>query len=191
MTTSSTALTSPNAARKLPGAVLVLAAMTVLHTGSALTTELFDDLGAAGTTWLRVGFAALVLLAFTGRSLWRAVKAAPGRDLVAVLLLGTVSGAMMLLFSEAAARIPLGTATALEFLGPLAVAVASLSRRRELAWLLLAAGECSASPRPGRAASIRPVCCSAWARGPAGPCTSSAPSTSAAVSGPGTAWPCR
>lgn len=148
MTTSSTALTSPNAARKLPGAVLVLAAMTVLHTGSALTTELFDDLGAAGTTWLRVGFAALVLLAFTGRSLWRAVKAAPGRDLVAVLLLGTVSGAMMLLFSEAAARIPLGTATALEFLGPLAVAVASLSRRRELAWLLLAAGGvlCLTSP---------------------------------------------
>jgi inner membrane transporter RhtA len=148
VTTTSTAVTSPNAARKMPAAVLVLAAMTVLHTGSALTTELFDDIGAAGTTWLRVSFAALLLLAFTGRSLWRALRAAPRRDVIAVVLLGAVSGAMMLLFSEAAARIPLGTATALEFLGPLVVAVASLSRRRELAWLLLAAGGvlCLTSP---------------------------------------------
>ncbi|MDX3071250.1 EamA family transporter [Streptomyces sp. MI02-7b] len=143
-------MTEPHtfASRRMPGAVLILAAMTVLHTGSALTTELFDDVGPAGTTWLRVGFAAVLLLAFTGRSLWPALRAAPRRDLVAVVLLGTVSGAMMLLFSEAADRIPLGTATALEFLGPLAVAVASLRRRRELAWLLLAAAGvlCLTSP---------------------------------------------
>ncbi|MEU1622909.1 EamA family transporter [Streptomyces sp. NPDC005722] len=133
--------------------MLILAAMTVLHTGSALTTELFDDIGPAGTTWLRVGFAALLLLAFTGRSLWPALRAAPRRDLAAVVLLGAVSGAMMLLFSEAAARIPLGTATALEFLGPLAVAVASLRQRRELAWLLLAAVGvlCLTSPWQGGA----------------------------------------
>ncbi|MFF3253702.1 DMT family transporter [Actinacidiphila glaucinigra] len=138
---------------RIPGAVLILAAMTVLHTGSALTTELFDDIGPAGTTWLRVGFAALLLLAFTGRSVWPALRAAPRRDLTAVVLLGAVSGAMMLLFSEAAARIPLGTATALEFLGPLAVAVASLRQRRELAWLLLAAAGvlCLTSPWQGGA----------------------------------------
>ncbi|MEU6339517.1 EamA family transporter [Streptomyces sp. NPDC046977] len=132
----------------MPGAVLILAAMTVLHTGSALTTELFDEVGPAGTTWLRAGFSAVLLLAFTGRSLWPALRAAARRDLIAAALLGTVSGAMMLLFSEAAARIPLGTATALEFLGPLAVAVASLRRPRELAWLLLAAAGvlCLTSP---------------------------------------------
>lgn len=163
----------------MPGAVLVLAAMAVIHTGSALSTELFDDIGVGGTTWLRVTFAALLLLACTefgpavsrrvraaawasrggtggrppgdrstGRSLWRALREAPGRDLVAVVLLGAVSGAMMLLYAESADRIPLGTATALEFLGPLAVAVAALSRRRELTWLLLAVGGvlCLTSP---------------------------------------------
>lgn len=138
---------------RIPGAVLVLAAMAVLHTGSALSTELFDDIGVGGTTWLRVTFAALLLLACTGRSLWRALREAPRRDLVAAVLLGAVSGAMMLLYAEAADRIPLGTATALEFLGPLAVAVAALSRRRELVWLLLAVGGvlCLTSPWQGGA----------------------------------------
>ncbi|MFG2192052.1 DMT family transporter [Streptomyces sp. NPDC048639] len=125
---------------QVPGAVLVLVAMTLLHTGSALATEVFDTIGPAGTTWLRLTFAALVLLACTGRPLWRVVRTAPRADLVATALLGVVSAGMMLLFSEAAARLPLGTAVALEFLGPLTVAVASLRHRRELAWLLLAAG---------------------------------------------------
>jgi inner membrane transporter RhtA len=129
--------------------------MAVIHTGSALSTELFDDIGVAGTTWLRVSVAALLLLAFTGRSLWRALRDAPPRDLVAAVLLGAVSGGMMLCYAESADRIPLGTATALEFLGPLAVAVASLSRRRELGWLLLAAGGvlCLTSPWRGGADS--------------------------------------
>ncbi|MFB8239572.1 DMT family transporter [Kitasatospora purpeofusca] len=129
----------PSTRRRVPGAALVLAAMVVLHTGSALATELFDSVGPAGTTWLRIAFAAVVLLACTGRSLLPALRAASRRDLIATALLGTVSAAMMLLFSEATARVPLGTATALEFLGPLTVAVAASKRRSELAWLALAA----------------------------------------------------
>ncbi|MCJ1676466.1 EamA family transporter [Streptomyces sp. APSN-46.1] len=125
--------------RRLPGTVLLLAAMLVLHTGGALATELFDTLGPAGTTWLRLSFAAVFLLAFTGRSLWRVVRAASRTDLLTTVALGAVSAGMMLLFSESAARLPLGTATALEFLGPLAVAVAGSRRRGELAWLALAA----------------------------------------------------
>ncbi|MFD8637330.1 DMT family transporter, partial [Streptomyces sp. NPDC059656] len=125
--------------RGLPGAVLLLVAMAVLHTGGALATELFDSLGPAGTTWLRLSFAAVFLLAFTGRSLWRVVRAASRADLVVTAALGAVSAGMMLLFSESAARLPLGTATALEFLGPLTVAVAGSRRPRELAWLALAA----------------------------------------------------
>ncbi|WP_407986914.1 EamA family transporter [Kitasatospora sp. CMC57] len=128
-----------DAPRRVPGAVLVLAAMAVLHTGSALATELFDSIGPAGTTWLRIAFAAVILLACTGRSLVPALRAASRRDLVATALLGAVSAALMLLFSEATARVPLGTATALEFLGPLAVAVAASRRRAELGWLALAA----------------------------------------------------
>ncbi|MFH8369330.1 EamA family transporter [Streptomyces sp. NPDC018031] len=114
-------------------------AMAVLHTGSALATELFHTLSPTGTTWLRLTFAAAMLLAFTGRSLWRVLRTAARADLLATGLLGVVSAGMMLLFSEASARLPLGTATALEFLGPLAVAVATARRRRELLWLGLAA----------------------------------------------------
>lgn len=129
----------PAPRRQVPGAVLVLVAMCLLHTGSALATELFATLGPAGTTWLRLTFAALLLVAFAGPSLWRTLRATGRRDLVATVLLGAVSAGMMLLFSEAAARLPLGTATALEFLGPLTVAVIASRRPREVAWLALAA----------------------------------------------------
>ncbi|MFF8842243.1 DMT family transporter [Streptomyces sp. NPDC015127] len=125
--------------RMMPGPALVLVAMLLLHTGSALATELFHSLGPAGTTWLRLTFAAVFLVLVTGRSLWRTLRTITRRDLLATGLLGLVSAGMMLLFSEAAARLPLGTATALEFLGPLAVAVFSSRRTRELAWLGLAA----------------------------------------------------
>ncbi|QIP88852.1 EamA family transporter [Streptomyces sp. Tu 2975] len=113
--------------------------MVVLHTGSALATELFHSLGPAGTTWLRLTFAALLLIVFTGRGLWRTLRATPRGDLLVTGLLGVVSAGMMLFFSEAAARLPLGTATALEFLGPLAVAVVASRRRKDLVWLGLAA----------------------------------------------------
>lgn len=122
-----------------PGALLLIVAMAVLHTGSALATGLFGPLGPAGTTWLRLCFAAALLLAVTGRPLLRELRAAPRRDVLAGVALGVVSAGMMLLFSEATARVPLGTATALEFLGPLTVAVAASRRRTELAWLGLAA----------------------------------------------------
>lgn len=125
---------------QVPGAVLVLVAITVLHTGSALATTLFPALSPGGTTWLRLSFAALFLLLLTGRSLSRVLRATSTRaDLLSMVWLGAVSAGMMLLFSEAAARLPLGTAVALELLGPLAVAVASSRRGRELAWLALAA----------------------------------------------------
>ncbi|MBT2365541.1 EamA family transporter [Streptomyces sp. ISL-10] len=123
----------------MSGPALVLVAMLLLHTGSALATELFPSLGPAGTTWLRLTFAAVLLIAFTGGSLRRRLRTIPRRDLLATCLLGVVSAGMMLLFSEAAARLPLGTATALEFLGPLTVAVFASHRTRELAWLGLAA----------------------------------------------------
>ncbi|WFB06033.1 EamA family transporter [Streptomyces sp. LX-29] len=142
----------------MPGPALLLVAMAVLHTGGALATELFGSLGPAGTTWLRLSFAAVMLLAFTGRSLWRVVRTASRADLLATCLLGAVSAGMMLLFSEAAARLPLGTATALEFLGPLAVAVAASRRPRELAWLGLAASGVLLLTSPwGGAASLAGV----------------------------------
>ncbi|MFC4563923.1 DMT family transporter [Nocardiopsis mangrovi] len=145
-------ITSPRGllrrALDLPAPLLLLAGMFALHTGSALAVRAFDSVGPAGVTWLRLTWAALVLLAVGGRSLWPAIRRATPRDLGAVVILGTVSAGMMALYSEATARIDLGTATALEFLGPLAVAVFALRRRRELVWIAAAAAGVLLLTRP-------------------------------------------
>lgn len=123
---------------RVPAPILVLAGMFALHSGSALAVLQFDAMGTGAVTWLRLTWAALILLALSGPSLWRRVRAAPRRDLWSVVTLGTVSAGMMAFYSEATARIDLGTATSLEFLGPLAVAVVALRRRTELIWILAA-----------------------------------------------------
>ena len=112
--------------------------MVLLHLGSASAVHLFDPVGPAGVTWLRLSWAALLLLALTGPRLLRILRRTTRHDLGAVTLLGLASAGMTLSFSEATARIPLGTANALEFLGPLAVALLALRRRRDLLWVVVA-----------------------------------------------------
>lgn len=112
--------------------------MFALHTGSSLAVTLFGEVGSLGITWLRLSWAALILIALSGRPLWAAVRAASKHELVTVVILGTVSAGMMALYSEATARINLGTATAIEFLGPLAVAVLAMRRGREFIWIVFA-----------------------------------------------------
>lgn len=120
---------------RMPPVLLAVLAMVMLHSGAAFATTLFDDLGPAGVTWLRLTLATLILLAATGRSLLPAVRAARRRDLLATLALGVVSAGMMMFYAQASARLPLGTTTSLEFLGPLTVAVVGMRRRREFAWI--------------------------------------------------------
>jgi inner membrane transporter RhtA len=117
---------------------MLLIGMFTLHAGSALAVTAFAQASPATVTWLRLTWAALLLLALGGRSLWRAVRAATWRERGAVVILGTASAGMMLFYSEATARIELGTATSIEFLGTLLVAVVAMRRRRELVWILAA-----------------------------------------------------
>lgn len=93
--------------------------MSCVQLGAALSVDLFDELGVAGTAWLRLVWAAAILLVLVRPPL-RAMDPAARRAGVA---LGTATGAMTLLYFGAVDRLPLGTATALEFLGPLGVAV--------------------------------------------------------------------
>ncbi|MBR8740843.1 DMT family transporter [Nocardiopsis sp. MG754419] len=123
---------------QVPAPLMLLIGMFTLHTGSALAVTAFEHAGPATITWLRLSWAALLLLMLGGRSLWRAVRAATRRELGAVVILGTASAGMMLFYSEATARIDLGTATSIEFLGTLVVAVAAMRRRRELVWIVAA-----------------------------------------------------
>jgi inner membrane transporter RhtA len=119
----------------VPAPAMVLGAACSVQFGAALAATLFDDLGPAGTSALRVGLAAVFLLAA-----WRPrVRGVPATDLRLAAALGLSLGVMNLSFYEALDRVPLGVAVTIEFAGPLGVAVALSHRRLDLVWVVLAA----------------------------------------------------
>lgn len=120
---------------RVPPIVLVLSGVTSIQFGAALAATLFDDLGPAGTSALRLGFAAIILMALVRPRVRGRSQAA----LRLVVAFGLTLGAMNLAFYEALDRIPLGVAVTIEFAGPLGVAVATSRRRLDLVWAALAA----------------------------------------------------
>jgi inner membrane transporter RhtA len=66
------------------------------------------------------------------------LRGRPRADVVAAVALGACSGVLTLAFFEAIARIPLGVAVTIEFLGPLGVALAGSRHARDVAWVVLA-----------------------------------------------------
>src|SRR5215211_1625815 len=120
---------------RVPPTGLVLGAVASVQFGAALAKTLFDDLGPGGTVFLRVLFAALLLLA-----LWRPRLAGRPRDeLLLASAFGVALAGMNLSFYGALDRIPLGVAVTFEFVGPLGVAVAGSRRALDLLWVVLAA----------------------------------------------------
>jgi inner membrane transporter RhtA len=114
---------------------LVLGAVGSVQLGAAFAFKLFDELGPAGTVFLRVAFAAAVLMALT-----RPALRGHGRDAMrSMLLFGGALALMNLAFYEALDRIPLGIGVTFEFVGPLGVAIATSRRRLDLVWAVLAA----------------------------------------------------
>lgn len=112
----------------------VLLAMVTIQSGASIAKQLFPLIGPDGTTALRLGFSALVLwLVFRP---WRSLP--QGRDWRAIVVYGLCLGGMNILFYLAIARIPLGIGVALEFTGPLAVALFSSRRKRDLIWVACA-----------------------------------------------------
>jgi inner membrane transporter RhtA len=101
------------------GAGMALAAMLCVQLGIAASVGLFDEVGSDGAACLRLVFAGVILLAV--------VRPRPGAfsrgSLAAAIGLGAVTAVMTMCFMAAVDRIPLGTASALEFLGPLGVAI--------------------------------------------------------------------
>ncbi len=119
----------------VPAPLLFVVGGGSLYLGAALAVTLFDQVGPAGVAWLRMLVAALVLLVWRrpDRTAWR------GRRLVLAGCFGLVTGLMNVAFYKAIARLPLGTAVAVEFCGPIAVAALGSRSRRDVAALLLAA----------------------------------------------------
>ena len=130
----------PSSAGRTPAAFVpflaVLGAVTALGLGTSWAKHaLFPAIGAQGTTALRVGFSALLLLL-----IWRPWRRPlrPG-DVRAVVLYGATLGLMNLSFYMALRTIPFGLAVAIEFAGPLTVAVLSSRRAVDFVWVALAA----------------------------------------------------
>ena len=117
------------------GASMAMAAMLCVQLGLAASVGLIDQLGPAGVAWLRLFWAGLVLLVLV-RPRFSSFRR---ETLLAGVALGVVTSGLTLLFMAALTRLPLGTAAALEFLGPLGVAVLR-SRGIARAWALVAAG---------------------------------------------------
>ena len=112
------------------------ASMVIIQLGAALSHPMLLTSGPLAVTWLRLCWAAALLLAFARP--WAALReVVAGRAWPAVML-GATTGAMTLCYFEALARIPQGMANTIEFLGPLGVAIAGSRRKRDLLWAGLA-----------------------------------------------------
>lgn len=126
--------TRPTSGIAPPSWALALAAMLSVQLGSALSMPVMDTVGAGGTAWLRLSIGAAIFLV-VARPPLREVRR---HDLPALLGLGIATGLVTIAFLAAIERIPLGTAVAVEFLGPLTVAAVRSHSRQALAWPALA-----------------------------------------------------
>jgi inner membrane transporter RhtA len=116
--------------------LFALGSMSSIQLGAALSNPLFHRLGPGGVVMLRLLFAAVVLcvavrprLSGRGRRAW-----------IVPVALGVTSGLMTLAFYGAIARVPQGIVAAIEFSGPLTVALVGSRRWRDAVWVALAAG---------------------------------------------------
>jgi len=108
----------------------VLGSITLLAVGTSWAKHLFPLIGAEGTSALRVGFSAVLLML-----LWRAWRwPLPRADAWTVVRYGLALGLMNLLFYMAIGRIPFAIAVAIQMIGPLAVVLMSSRRGIDFVW---------------------------------------------------------
>jgi inner membrane transporter RhtA len=122
-------------ATRVPAPVLFVVGAVSMYVGAALAVALFAQLPPTAVAVLRLLGAALVLLAWRRppRSAWR------GARFWRASAFGLATALMNIAFYEAIARLPLGTAVAIEFCGPVAVAAVASRRPRDVAAVLFAA----------------------------------------------------
>ena len=134
MSPDSTATGATKPASTLPAFLALLGSVTALGVGTSLAKQLFPQVGSLGTTALRVGFSAMLLLI-----LWRPWRWALSRaDAWSIARYGVAMGCMNLLFYMSLRTIPFGVAVAIEFSGPLAVALFHSRKPVDFVWLVLA-----------------------------------------------------
>ena len=146
------------------GAAMAVTSMLCVQLGLAASVTLIDQVGADGAAWLRLFWAGVLMLVVV-----RPRRSTFSRETVrAGVALGVVTAAVTMLFMAAVERLPLGTASALEFLGPLGVAVWRSHGVARL-WAFVAAGGVLLLTQPwswqadpvGVAFALAAACC--WA----------------------------
>ena len=142
------ALRLPEGRERAAAVGLVVVACVSPQIGAAFAVTLFDELGPAGAAFLRLAFAAIILLA-----IWRPRLAG---DLRIPAAFGVSLGLMNWTFYEAIDRIPLAIAVTIEFTGPLLVAVIGSRRPLDGVWIALAAAGIVLLVGPG-GGSLDPV----------------------------------
>ncbi|WP_194790835.1 threonine/homoserine exporter RhtA [Pseudomonas sp. UFMG81] len=113
---------------------LLLIAMASIQSGASLAKSMFPVVGAQGTTTLRLIFASIIMLLILRP--WRARL--DTNTLRSVIIYGMALGGMNFLFYMSLRSVPLGIAVALEFTGPLAVALLASRRALDFLWIALA-----------------------------------------------------
>ena len=119
----------------LPAPLYALGAIASVQLGATVARRLFPYLGPTATVFVRVGFGALILLAIARPGL-RRLSAAQWRQVVPF---GLIIAGMNLCFYQSIARIPLGIAVTIEFLGPLGVATVGSRKALDFVWAAMAA----------------------------------------------------
>jgi inner membrane transporter RhtA len=113
----------------------VLGSIISLCVGSSYAKQLFSHIGSDGTTVIRIVFAAVLLVC-----IWRPWRLPLDRKQAAyIMLYGLTLGLMNLMFYKGIAKIPIGIAIAIEFIGPLTLATLSSRRILDFVWIVLAA----------------------------------------------------
>src|SRR4051812_16794313 len=123
-------------ASRFGGPGLVVASSASLQTSAALATTAFATYGPAGTGALRFAFAAPILLLLARP----AVRGRAPRFWLSATAFGATLVALNVVLYEAIARVSLGTVVSVQFLGPLALALAGVRRRLDALWIAAAAG---------------------------------------------------
>ena len=119
----------------VPAPLLAVGGIVSVQIGGAIASSLIDRIGAPGAVFLRLGIGVVVLMALARPKL----RGRSGRDWATVAAFGIAIGMTNLSFYQALARLPLGVAVTIEFIGPLGLAAALSRRRFDLAAVAVAA----------------------------------------------------
>ena len=145
--------------QRIPAVWLVIGGIVSVQFGAAIAKDLFAVIPPTAMVWLRLVTSAVVFLVVARPR----VRGRSRRDWLVALGFGVSLMTMNWAIYQSFARIPLGIAVTIEFLGPLAVAVIGSRRPRDLVWV--GAGRARRGPAravPGRPDLGRGRCSPCW-----------------------------